>query len=363
MCLRYARFYEKVRAELKSCRDREIRVKIELLLLGVKLDNVSEACSRRGFSRKFYYKWMRRLKKSGYELRSLKEYSRRPKLSPLRTSKKVEARVLYLNKGGYGSRMIQALLKREGIRLATSTICHILNRRRKVTRTRRERLKAHRRRYELPIPGQRVQVDVKYVPEFITGLRAYSYVAIDECTRLRFAYTYFDIKPSNTIDFLERLKAALPFQIHTVQTDNGNEFTYRLNPCASHLKHPMDDWCERNGINHRCIPPGEKELNGKVERSHRLDDQYFYWDAPTDFIENFQAAQDAWMKVYNHDRPHGGIEFLTPMQKLWERYELFRKPETQKPLGYELLALNFVSQLPKRVQELRQLHSKRPKAA
>src|SRR5579864_8025768 len=79
--------------------------------------------------------------------------------------------------------------------------------------------------------------------------------------------------------FLEMAMRVCPFPMACIQTDNGQEFTYRLNPIAQHIEHPVDIWCKEKNIRHRLIPPGVKELNGKVERSHRIDMQYFYWKA------------------------------------------------------------------------------------
>lgn len=352
----YQKLCKILRSQTKNCKDRDVRVKVELILLARRIGNVSEACSRRGFSREFYYTWWNRLKKACYKISALFEKSRKPKKSPKRTKRYWEERVRTLHKVGYGARMIEAILKRESKSLHRSTICHILNGRKKVIRTRREKLKAHRRRYELPLPGQRIQLDVKYVPEFVEGFRAYSYVAVDECTRLRFARAYLDLNPQNTVDFLNRLKEAFPFPIHTIQTDNGFEFTYKLVPMAKNVEHPMDAWCKTHSINHKLIPPGEKELNGKVERSHRIDEQYFYWKAPTDCLDKFNYAYSLWIEKYNYERPHGGIDYLTPKEKLMERYQTLRKAETLKALESE--QLQFIQELPKRLAMLRKQPSK-----
>lgn len=349
MLLSYPEAKSKLKPLLRHTRDREIRVKAELILLACKLGNVSEACARRGFSRKFFYKWYRRLKRADWKLSSLREYSRRPKKrSPHRVKESLERRIKSLHRLGYGAPTIQAHLARQGKKLSGSTICHILRGRKKSgPRTKREKLKAHRRRYEIPIPGLRLQMDVKHVPEQIGGLKAYSYVIIDECTRMRLIHGYTAINPSNTIDFLERAKAFFPFPIRQIQTDNGSEFTYRFLPQVEVL-HPMDEWCERNQILHRCIPPGEKELNGKVERSHRIDEQAFYWRAPTESLERFNEALSNWVTVYNHERLHGGIVFKTPYEKLLERYDVLRKARIE---GYDqIFQLRFVNELPRRLQ-------------
>lgn len=329
MLVSYQKAKEKVRGQLKSLRDRDIRIKVNLILLACKLQDVSEACSRRGFSRKFFYKWYGRLKRGNWNLMALREESRRPrKKHPKKISSILETKIHKQARIGYGSPSIQAILARQGIKISRSTINHVLRKRRKrVERTKREKLKSHRRRYELPIPGMRVQLDVKYVPEPVEGFRAYNYVAIDECTRMRYARAYLDLKPENTVDFLARMQKFFPFDIETIQTDNGFEFTNRLNPTASHIEHKMDEWCRQNKIKHRCIPPGEKELNGKVERSHRIDEQFFYWRAPTNNLEQFNTALMKWLNVYNNKRLHGGLNFFTPIEKLWQVYEENRKSE------------------------------------
>lgn len=349
MLVSYTNAKSKLKPLLKHSKDREVRVKAELILLACKLQNVTEACARRGFSRKFFYKWYRRLLRSKWKLDSLQEYSRRPrKTHRLRTKRSTEDKVKSLHKLGYGAPTIQAHLRRSGSKLSRSTICHILRgRKRFVKKSKREKLKAHRRRYEIPIPGLRLQMDVKYVPELVGGLKTYNYVIVDECTRMRLIRGYTSINPENTVHFLEKAKAFFPFALRTIQTDNGLEFTYRLRPQIT-VTHPMDEWCERNRVTHRCIPPGEKELNGKVERSHRIDEQSFYWRAPTESLEIFNAAVEAWVRVYNHDRLHGGIEFKTPYEKLLERFQALRNQSIDE---YDpLFQLRFIKELPKRLE-------------
>lgn len=298
-------------------RDKNIRIKLELFILALKLDNVSEACARRGFGRSFYYKWWSRFKKSRFKLKSLNEKSRKPKISPNKICRNKEIEILELRAQGNGSRMIKAILDRKGRGHSTSTINHILNKRKKPIKVKNKKLNPHNRRYEMPIPGQRLQVDVKYFPHKIKGQKAYIYVAIDECTRWRYTKAYDTINGSLTVEFMKEVKKHAPFPIHCVQTDNGQEFTYRfLHP---NKEHPLDTWCEDEGIKHRCIPPGVKELNGKVERSHRLDEQYFYWRAPRESFEGLNKAMFEWIKYYNEQRPHGGLNYLTPLEKIIER--------------------------------------------
>ena len=61
-------------------------------------------------------------------------------------------------------------------------------------------------------------------------------------------------------------------------------------------------------------------LNGKVERSHRLDDQDFYQlldeDGITDDIHLFNDKLREWEDYYNYQRPHGALAGHTPFERL-----------------------------------------------
>jgi transposase InsO family protein len=320
----YQRIRQLLSPQMRKCRDREVRQRVGVILLGLKLGNVSEACERRGVSRKLFYKWFGRLKRARFDIKALEERSRRPKRSPNKISDLYEARIRYYQRRSCGGEMISYFMKREGMPVSKKTICHVLNGRKKITRTRRQKRLTHRRRYELEIPGQRLQIDVKYGPRLAIerNPRVYVYNAIDECTRWKFARGYPEVNPFMTIDFLDRLRKECPFPIHAILSDNGFEFSYKL--VLGRDDHPMDLWCKRHGINHQTIPPGEKELNGKVERNHRIDAQYFYHRAPTDSLAHFNERFRDWIAYYNNKRPHGSLNGLTPAEKLKERIQTLK---------------------------------------
>lgn len=340
---------KKIRQIKKFSRDRNLRIKLELFEDVIKLKNVNEACKRAGFGRSFYYKWWKRFYESNLNPRSLIEQSRRPHLSPNKMSLQLERKIKRYRKHGHGPRMIQGVLSRENIKLATSTINHVLNKRKPPVKVKRIKLKKHRKRYELPIPGQRLQMDVKYVPKFVNDQRIFNYVIVDECTRIRFVKAYPAINSVLTVDFIERAKAFFPFPIHCIQTDNGQEFTWHLSREKLNAKnHLLDDWCAEQNIKHKLIPVGVKEHNGKVERSHRIDEQYFYWKAPTSTLEAFNEALDKWIFEYNHKRPHGGISYQTPMEKLNERYD-FLNNYCFLEKGEEKMRIKFLKSEPRNV--------------
>lgn len=339
--------YSILKAKARGCRDRDIRIKLELILLALRLGNISEACQRRGFSRKFYYKWFNRLEKADWDLTALYEQSRRPRRCPSRITKDLERRIFWYYRKQYGARMIEALMKREGLSISRSTICHVLRGRKKKASKHYPRLNPHHRRYELTVPGERFQIDVKYVPYPIEGRRGYNFVAVDECTRWRFAYTYFELSGNATYDFLKRLKSESPFPVQCIQTDCGFEFTNQYT--GSPNEHPLTRWCRENGVKHRLLPPGAKELNGKVERSHRIDEQYFYWKQ--DSYRNlglFNARLSLWLRFYNMERLHGGLKYLTPLEKIKEQIESLKALsfENTENTHLEQMRVNFLEGVP-----------------
>jgi len=69
---------------------------------------------------------------------------------------------------------------------------------------------------------------------------------------------------------------AFKFNVECVQTDNGNEFTKRFtakNPSNITL---FEARLKKSNIQHKLIRPYTPRHNGKVERSHRKDNEYFY---------------------------------------------------------------------------------------
>lgn len=341
------RDYAKVKAllmpQMRKCRDRDIRIKVELILLALRLRNVSLACRRQGMSRKFFHKWWSRLVRGHFCLKALEEQSRRPKHSPRKLQANIESRIRFYRKRRYGAHMIKAFLEREGWRVSARTINHVLNDRRPPPARKRRRIKLHSRRYELVVPGQRLQVDVKYVPHPVAGSQAFTYVAVDECTRWRFARAYPALNEHQTLDFLDKLAVSCPFPINCIQTDNGPEFTFSLLPGKTR-EHAMDAWCKAHKIHHRLIPPGVKELNGKVERSHRIDEDYFYYRSPQGSLDNFNRSLAAWINFYNASRPHGGVSYQTPLEKLSERLTALRTQRFDGAL--ERMRVRFLDEAP-----------------
>lgn len=127
--------------------------------------------------------------------------------------------------------------------------------------------------------GEKWQMDVKFIPKSCfsgstTELqRFYQFTVIDEASRERFIYPYQENSSFSSTDFLRRAIAYFGYKPKTIQTDNGFEFAHFK---ETKMIHPFQKLCELLQIEHKLIRPRTPRHNGKVERSHRNDNERFY---------------------------------------------------------------------------------------
>jgi len=277
--------------------------------------NVAATCRYYGISRPTFYKWLRRYEELGED--GLRDGSRRPHFSPLATKTEIVGKIIYLRQHyHFGPRKISMYLHRyHDIAISPSGVWRILKRLELNRLPSSQRYKTHDRRwkrYEKQLPGNRLQVDVKFI-EPIGGTRKkhYQFTAIDDCTRIRVLRVYPRNNQKTAIQFIDYVLEKLPFGVECVQTDNGAEFQG-----AFHW-HVLD-----RGIGHVYIKPRTPRLNGKVERSHRIDNEEFYRLLDGVVIDDSKLFTDKlqeWEDYYNFHRPHGGLDGQTPYERLRQK--------------------------------------------
>ena len=275
--------------------------------------NVARTCRHFGISRQAFYKWKRRYEHHGEA--GLGDRPRTPHRSPRSTPREVVSKILYLRQNyHFGPGKIADYLKRfHSLSVARSSVHRILGKHgmSRLPANQKHRPHAKRwKRYEKPQPGHRLQMDVKFL-ERIPGTRKhlYQFTAIDDCTRIRVLKVYDACNQTTAIRFIDDVLRRLPFRVHVLQTDNGAEFQSRFH------------WhVEALDIRHVYIRPRTPHLNGKVERSHRVDDQEFYQlrdrDGVAEDIHLFNEKLREWEDYYNYHRPHGALDGQTPYERL-----------------------------------------------
>lgn len=127
-------------------------------------------------------------------------------------------------------------------------------------------------------PGQKIQMDVKFVPSYCiaNGRKYYQFTVKDECSRWTYREMYDEHSTYSAKDFLMKLIVRAPFPIRLIQTDNGTEFTNALLVVKSKHKTMFESALEEMGIDYQRIRIATPRHNGKVERQHRTDEMRFY---------------------------------------------------------------------------------------
>lgn len=241
--------------------------------------SVTETANRYHISRKTVYKWRKRWDGTR---ESLEDRSRRPKHSP---RQQTEAEIKLVKRQAKRYKWRDIILAYQGARergYKRSFGCFS-----KTVRKLQEQKawKARKKRTNKPYqradyPGQKVQVDVKYVPsECVTdGNKYYQYTAVDECTRWTYRCMYNEHSTYSSIQFLHQLVKACPFQIKRIQTDNGTEWTKQLIANDPKDLTSFELGLKAYGIEYQRIRVATPRHNGKVERQHRIDQARFYND-------------------------------------------------------------------------------------
>ena len=131
---------------------------------------------------------------------------------------------------------------------------------------------------------------------------------------------------------------AVPYQVHSILTDNGIQFAEQPRNRNTIYSRPMrfDMICEANGIEHRLTKPNHPWTNGQVERMIRtIKDatvKRFHYDSH----DQLRAHLTDFMAAYNFARRLKTLSGLTP-------YEYICKIWTSEP---DRFILNPIHQMP-----------------
>ena len=183
----------------------------------------------------------------------------------------------------------------------------------------------HNGKYDTPKElGIKWQMDVKYVPSACyvgtDGEKFFQYTVIEEASRKRFIFAYKEQSSYSSVDFFRRAILFFGYAPETIQTDNGSEFNHTQKTSRIH---PFDAFCSEIHVQHKTIRPRTPWHNGKVERSHRNDQERFYNHLKFYSFEDLQVQMKRYLYRSNN----------IPMSVLgW-----FSPNQMQKKLGAEFI--------------------------
>lgn len=286
------------------------------------------------------YRWRKLYKDSGKDIRAIGSKSRRPKSHPnAHTEAEITLiRNLRRRNPNIGLQDLWSKARKRGYTRSQPALLKLLKRLGAPTdpKTKLSPTCKRSKPYEqMTYPGERVQIDVKYVPreclapefqEQYPLSRLYQYTAIDEYSRYRILSGYLEHDTYASSLFLcqvvSRFKA-FGIEIECVQTDNGTEFTKQFVAKDEDNHSMFEVTARRLGIRIKRIKPATPRHNGKVERSHREDQKLLYSEIIrtnklitdiNDFKKRLKRHQDR-----TNNRPMRPLGYLSPKEYL-EQY-------------------------------------------
>lgn len=286
-----------------------------------KKHGVTRAARKYHTNRQFVY---RQLEKYDGTVRSLSLLSRRPKSHPNAHTEEEISLLKHVSKyykcDGNAEVYIQA--KKRGYKRSFGSMYKQLEKLSKVKLKKRYKTsytkhKEVRGKY----PGDKVQVDIKYIPHHCldfetTEMRYYQITAIDEYSRKRVLEVVEEKSCYNTSKFVVQLERRFGFKINTIQTDNGSEFVNNREDTKEATL--FEKTLSSIGIIHKRTRPYSPWQNGKVERSHRIDN-YFYER------QEFKSREDMKKRISRYNARYNNIarkvlNFKSPNQIVEEYY-------------------------------------------
>ena len=301
---------------------------------------VGQAIRKYNVHKSYIYFWRQRWLAGGKTIESLREQSRAHKNHPAKQSVEEEKLIkdLCRRNPNIGEVDLWHKLRARGYTRSLSGLSKALHRLGIRTSPKARPSPSYKPKpYEqMTFPGERVQIDAKYVPkeclspkltEVAPYTKFYQYTAIDEYSRVRFLMGFDEHDTYSSSKFLKRAcqyYKKLGIEIKCVQTDNGTEFTKRfmsINPDVESSS-LFELAAKKLGIEVKHIRPHTPRHNGKVERSHREDQKLFYSSIMEEKSkQKFTSLADFNKKLHRHmfrtnRRPMRPLGFLSPLAYL-----------------------------------------------
>lgn len=293
----------------------------------VERQGVAKASRKYNRSRSYIYFWRKRYDGS---MESLACQSRRPYGHPNQhTSEEIKLiKDMRRRNPNLGMIELWIRLRKRGYARCPESLYRVMRRLGMFTRQKQKKKHVPKPYEQMTYAGERVQIDVKRVPTAclvgeLKGRRLYQYTAIDEYSRMRYLEAFEEASTYSSSVFLMNTVAFFRkkgFNVECVQTDNGFEFTNRLNSNNKRdVSTRFEMAADAMGVKRRLIRPYTPRHNGKVERSHREDNKRFYSSHSFYSYDDFKTQLATYLR-YTNTIPMRPLGWLSPLQQLSVQY-------------------------------------------
>lgn len=260
-----------------------------------------EAARHFGYSQSAIVQWVKRSKQLPSNALVIHTMSSRPKHHPRALSHDVVKAILdHRHQYGRCAEVIYHQLAKDGYTVSLSSVKRTLKRNGLTYPSKWKKWHQYPPRPSAEKPGILVQIDTMWDGERMDGFGAYA--LLDTCSRWAYAEASARINSVQSVSFLKRSLAAIPYRLSLLQSDHGSEFAkYFTNQLIG------------QGIEHRHSRVRRPTDNGHIERFIRTLQQ--------ECLSRIPRTHASWKKhipdfihYYNTERPHMGLDMKTPLE-------------------------------------------------
>lgn len=274
------------------------RIRREAVRLSVKGWSARKIGRHLGFHHTAVMKWVRRAERIGDH--PIPTRSSRPKSHPQQLQREVVKKIVEIRlQHGQYAEVVHKELMNKGVKMSLSSVKRTLERHYLVKK--RSPWKRYHPHQARPYPlqsGDLVEIDTihRMIDE---KKRLYVFAIIDVYSRWAYAKAYARMNGATSIAFVHEAQRHAPFPFRMLQSDHGPEFSRWF--------------VEQVKKNHRYTRIGKPNDNAHIERFNRTLQEECLDKIPND-VRAINCALKKYLRYYNSERLHGGINYLTPLQ-------------------------------------------------
>lgn len=298
---------------MKQIITQEMRYRLSLIKHSKRF-GVTKTAIKYRTNRQYIYRWLNRYDGN---IRSLANQSTKPHSHPKQHSDDEIKLIVDMHMRNQDTGLVTFWIKlrKRGYNHSVSVLYRVMKRLNLIQNKPKKKTKKPKPYIQMTYPGERIQIDIKHVPsKCLSGdFKLYQYTALDEYSRVRHLQIYDEKSTYISVIFMKEVIKNFNFKIITVRTDNGLEFTNRL--ISEDKPTLFEQFLHKLNINHVLIKPYTPKHNGKVERSHRKDNERFYSNRSFYSLVDATKQLKVYLKEYNNF-PMAPLDWKSPNEFL-----------------------------------------------
>lgn len=248
-------------------------------------------------------KWVKRAGRLHSNAQRIPTRSSRPHHHPHELSEGIVSRILQIrSERNQCAEIIHYRLAQENVVVSISSVKRTL---RRCGISRFSRWKKWHQYPPRPTPEKPgILVEIDTITDGPHTDRLYMYTLIDVCSRWASAAPSLKIDTHRSLRFVETARSISPFLFRTLQSDHGPEFSRWF------TKRIVE-----RGLSHRHSRVRMPSDNGHLERFNRTIQEECLNRIPRS-IRSWQKEIPEYLRYYNTERPHMGLDMKTPLDIL-----------------------------------------------